>query len=213
MRISEKTVELTFAAQCTALMPAYPHPLWFGLTQRQEALLGFDACTRMHAGLMLFQFKASRKGTSRLRRYTVPHDQLQRLQNLATTMPSVGIYYVFPRMEDSSELASAPDLLSQSLLVDVRSLRHPFPPPLSPDGSIRRGFSHRVELDLRSNKITFYSEPVVAKSVAVNQHLDRANQELQPVSQDDKAKIFSWVGAFTGASAGMLVPLSSELGG
>ena len=111
MRITEKTIELTFAAQCAAFMPA--KPIWFGLSQQQEARLGFDACTRMNAALMLFQFKASSKGTNRLRKYTAPHDQLQHLQLLSRNFQSINIFYVFPRVEDSTDLTANPDLLEQ----------------------------------------------------------------------------------------------------
>ena len=46
MRIAEKTIELNFCAQLTARCRGL---LWFGLTQKQEAAAGFDACTRLHA--------------------------------------------------------------------------------------------------------------------------------------------------------------------
>lgn len=205
MRISERTIELTFAAQCATFVPA--RPIWFGLTQQQEARLGFDACTRMNAGMMLFQFKASRNGTSRLRRYTAPHDQLQHLQLLARNFPSINIFCVFPQVEDSTELTANPDLLSQCSLVDVRTLPDPFPPPTNLDGTIRRNFSHNVELDLQSRVITFRSGPVQAKSLIVDDYLKHMQDRFEPVSKKDKSNIFALVGAFSGASVGLLVPI------
>lgn len=57
MRLSEKTVETSFAAQLSQRWSW--KPIWFGLTQKQEAVAGFDLCTRMCGRLVLFQFKAS----------------------------------------------------------------------------------------------------------------------------------------------------------
>ena len=66
MRVSEKTIELNFCAQFAA---RYGEPvLWFGLTQKQEARLGFDAWTRMGGRLLVFQFKASNDTLSSGRR-------------------------------------------------------------------------------------------------------------------------------------------------
>ena len=74
MRLSEKTIELTFCSQygrsCGFDM------IWFGLTQKQEARAGFDACTRLGGRLILLQFKASnyvlRNG---YRRFIFKHNQ------------------------------------------------------------------------------------------------------------------------------------------
>jgi hypothetical protein len=206
MRISEKTIELTFAAQCASFMSA--PPIWFGLTQQQEARLGFDACTRMNGGLVLFQFKASSNGTNRLRRYTASHDQLQHLQLLSRNFPSVSIYYVFPRIEDSTELASNPDLLSQCHLVDIGTLPDPFPPPTNIDGSMRKNFSHNVELNLATGVIRFHSEPVDAETFVAASYLKEMLRRIEPVSDNDKANIFAMVGAFSGASIGLLTPIS-----
>ena len=206
MRITEKTIELTFAAQCAAFMPA--QPIWFGLSQQQEARLGFDACTRMNAALLLFQFKASSNGNARLRKYTAPHDQLQHLQLLARNFQSVNIFYVFPRVEDSTELAANPDLLGECQFVDVRTLPDPFPAPTNKDGSIRKNFSHNVELELATNIITFHSDPVQAKSTTATEYLEQMSKRFEPVSKKDNANIFAIVGAFSGASVGLLVPIS-----
>jgi hypothetical protein len=54
MRISEKTVELNFCSQFTRLFNG--GIIWFGLTQRQEAQAGFDACTKV--GGLLFSFSS-----------------------------------------------------------------------------------------------------------------------------------------------------------
>jgi hypothetical protein len=205
MRITEKTIELTFAAQCAAMMPA--HPIWFGLTQQQEARLGFDACTRMNAAMLLFQFKASSGGTAQFRRYKAPHDQLQHLQLLARNFPSLNIFYVFPRVEDSTELAANPDLLSECLLVDVRALKDPMPVPTNRDGPVRKSFCHEVELDLHTDTIVFHSEPVLAKSANAQQFLEAFSKRLEPVSNKDKENIFALVGAFSGAAVGILAPI------
>jgi len=57
MRLSEKTIELTFCHQFGRL--ASSGLIWFGLTQKQESIAGFDACTKMRGRLLIFQFKAS----------------------------------------------------------------------------------------------------------------------------------------------------------
>src|ERR1700686_3423585 len=71
MKLAEKTLELTLCHQLGATLfpwPAWPaphgvpQPIWFGLTQKQEAAAGFDAVTRLHGDrLLLLQFKAGRK--------------------------------------------------------------------------------------------------------------------------------------------------------
>ena len=54
MRISEKTIELNFCAQATFLCGLGLK--WFGLTQRQEAKAGFDACGKLGGRLLILQF-------------------------------------------------------------------------------------------------------------------------------------------------------------
>lgn len=90
MRLAEKTLELTLCHQIGATLfqwPPWPprggpQPIWFGLTQRQEAEAGFDAAARLHGGrLLLLQFKAGRKLKNGSVRFTAPHKQLSALQS------------------------------------------------------------------------------------------------------------------------------------
>jgi hypothetical protein len=77
-RLSEKTLELTICSQISFYAG---HPMtWFGLTQREEARAGFDACTTLNGRLFVFQFKASNITTNRgARRFTAPHNQMEKL--------------------------------------------------------------------------------------------------------------------------------------
>lgn len=82
MKLSEKTLELNICAQASRLLGAKKKILWFGLTQKQEAKAGFDACTKLGGRLLIFQFKASnRLLRSNERVFLVPHDQLEALRN------------------------------------------------------------------------------------------------------------------------------------
>lgn len=82
MRLSEKTLELNICAQMHSVVSPHTRLLWFGLTQRQEARWGFDACTRL--GGRLLQFKASnRMLRNGARRFQLSHRQLTALQRLA----------------------------------------------------------------------------------------------------------------------------------
>lgn len=54
MRLSEKTIEFNFCAQATQMFMAQGRvPIWFGLTQKQEAQSGFDAARK---GVVFRQF-------------------------------------------------------------------------------------------------------------------------------------------------------------
>ena len=57
MRLSEKTLEINFCAQFSAV--CHHTILWYGLTQGEEAALGFDVATQLGGTSLLFQVKAS----------------------------------------------------------------------------------------------------------------------------------------------------------
>src|SRR6266700_124976 len=153
MRLSEKTIELNFCAQLTAGTPT--PVLWFGLTQRQEAAAGFDAATRFHGRVLLFQFKASdyilRSG---YRRFYLSHHQMKALQTRAKgRMRSV--FYAFPFLGTTVELASNPLLLTQTGLLDVSTLPS-IGPPTTSVGSPRKNELHYA--DVRPWAATLHSE-------------------------------------------------------
>ncbi|HQM27680.1 MAG TPA: hypothetical protein PKW97_14365 [Syntrophorhabdus sp.] len=126
MRLSEKTLELSLCAQFAAQWNLR-NAIWFGLTQTQEKKLGFDACSRISGRLLILQFKASnlmvqpQRFQVPRRRFTVPHDQLVNLCNLATGLPRA-VYYVFPDLGTTRELSRNQDLVQQTWFLDLSAL-------------------------------------------------------------------------------------------
>ena len=122
MKLSEKTLELNICAQVSQFMSRKQKLLWFGLTQRQEARAGFDACAKIGGRLIIFQFKAShRLLKSKKRVFLVPHSQLVALFKIAKAHRR-SVYYAFPLIGNTQELKVNSDLLSQTWLVDVSAL-------------------------------------------------------------------------------------------
>lgn len=128
MRLTEKTIELSFCSQLTGQL-GVRDAIWFGLSQQQECELGFDACSALDGYLLILQFKAcysrkvnirfSRTGVTALsRRYTVPHDQLCKLKHLATFFTD-SVYYVYPDIGNTHELTLNSNLVSQTWLQKV----------------------------------------------------------------------------------------------
>lgn len=155
MRLSEKTLELNFCAQATASV-APRRLLWFGLTQKEEAKLGFDACTNLGGRLLIFQFKASNQVVGSARRFRAPHGQMVRLQGL---IPATGaVFYALPLLGSTADLARNPDVLGQSRLLDVATLPNPMPAPTKKNGALRRSGIHY--LDAYSSHVTIHSDPV-----------------------------------------------------
>jgi hypothetical protein len=116
-RLSEKTIELTICSQISF----YSGHLmtWFGLTQREEARAGFDACTALNGRLFIFQFKASNQIVrSGARRFIAPHIQMQKLQGICQGIRGV-VYYVFPLIGNTDELVASPNVLDQTYVLDV----------------------------------------------------------------------------------------------
>jgi len=132
-RLSEKTLELSITAQLTHRL-GVANAIWFGLTQRQERLLGYDIASTVAGRLLVLQFKASsvirhpRRYATPRRVFSLPHQQLTRLQELAAEFPGA-VYYVLPDIGTEAELARNSDLVAQSWLLDVVPLPVPFPAP------------------------------------------------------------------------------------
>lgn len=144
MRLREKTLELNF---CTQFERFVNSPIiWFGLTQKQEAQAGFDACTRLGARLFLFQFKASAHTLrSGARQFVAEHDQMQKLRNRCGSV-NRSIFYVFPMTGTTLELANNPDLMSNTWLLDVVDLPATIPPPTTKAGTPRKNELHYVDV-------------------------------------------------------------------
>jgi hypothetical protein len=145
MRLSEKTIELTFCHQAGQILG--PQMIWFGLTQDQESKLGFDVCTQLNGRLFVIQFKASSKILKRTneRQFKAPHDQMTNLKRLCRGRRA--IYYAFPMVGTTAEIVANTDLLSQTWLLDVASLPSPVPDPMKKDGTgIRKSRIHYVNV-------------------------------------------------------------------
>jgi hypothetical protein len=153
--VSEKTVELNVCAQVPAL--AGQRLLWFGVTQKQERKLGFDAAVRLNGRVLLFQFKASNWTLSGgERRFQVSHDQLRALRRQLKAHRRT-VFYAFPMIGETAEIgANAGDFLSTTWLVDVADL-DTLREPTRRDGRPRLTKRHYV--DLRPPRAVFHSEP------------------------------------------------------
>lgn len=157
MRLSEKSIELNFCAQVGRRMGQ--HVFWFGLTQAQEAIAGFDLATRVGGRVLLFQIKASRTILKRsgARQFMAPHDQLRSLQQRAHV--GRGVFYVLPDFGTTAEVAKLKDPLARTWLFDVSQIPDPFPPPtVSRTGARRKSGFHYF--DLEPPTLTIKSEPV-----------------------------------------------------
>ncbi|MGB5909060.1 MAG: hypothetical protein WBG87_16740 [Stenotrophomonas maltophilia] len=169
MKLSEKTLELNICAQASRLLGAKHQILWFGLTQKQEAKAGFDACTKLAGRLLIFQFKASnRLLKSNERVFLAPHDQLDALRNQVKAS-SRSVFYAFPLVGSTSELKKNPDLLSQTWLVDVASLSS-IGLPTKSDGTLRKNGCHNVYVTPK--KAVFHSEPVSAEAMSFGSFIE-----------------------------------------
>lgn len=164
MKISEKTLELNICAQMHSVVAPKQRLLWFGLTQRQEARWGFDACTKLGGRLLVFQFKASnhvlRNGA---RKFQLDHVQLTKLQGLAGSYMR-SVFYAFPLVGNTRELAKSKSLLHDTWLLDLAPLPA-IPTPTKKDKTPRRNGRHNAQI--RPGKITIYSDPVNAELVSM----------------------------------------------
>jgi len=170
MRLSEKTMELNICAQINQLLNR--QILWFGLTQKQEAIAGFDAATKLEGRILLFQFKASNNILKNgARRFYLEHGQLQKLRDRVRENRLRSIFYVFPLFGDTSELkeqtddltGNGGDFLKNTWVLDVSTLPNPFPQPNSTKhpNQIRKSNLHYA--DVKPHNIVIHSDPVEAK--------------------------------------------------
>ena len=162
-RLSEKSVELNFPRELDPLIgPAF----WFGLTQRQEAELGFDALTTLCGRLMAFQYKVSSHVLTRrrpgARQFKAPHEQMERLVSLG--LPPQTVYYVLPDLGTTQDMAASGwRLLPRTWLLDIADLPSPLPAPTTSDGGPRSSGVHYLDLDAANGKVVMHSEPHVLR--------------------------------------------------
>ena len=153
MRLSEKTIELNICAEIARTRK--PRTTWFGLTQKQEAEAGFDACAKLGGRLVLLQFKASSHQTKAGRRFNLPHDQLVALAKRCSGFPR-SVLYVFPLIGTTSELQGAHDFLSNTWFLDVSALLS-LGAPTRIDGALRKTGVHYC--DVTPGLAVIHSEP------------------------------------------------------
>jgi hypothetical protein len=153
MRLSEKTIELNVCSQFGSLN--IPPLIWFGLTQKQEARAGFDACTRLRGRLLILQFKASNYDVNGMRRFRLNHNQLTALRQRCRPYKRA-VFYVFPLIGNSHELAQNQNFLSTTWLLDVNHLQS-LSAPTKMNGQPRKDQMHNAYV--RPGFVIIHSEP------------------------------------------------------
>ena len=136
MKLSEKTLELNFCYQFPALLKC--NVLWLGLTQKQEAQEGFDACAKMHGRIIIFQFKAPSKALKPYN-FRLDHEQLKALKDTSNSNDAE-IYYAFPLLSVTAEISHKPNVPEHTWLLDVSKL----PIPSEIPGSSAKRKMHSV---------------------------------------------------------------------
>lgn len=181
MRIPEKTIELNF---CRGFLNNSGHDIiWFGLTQKQEAKAGFDACARLGSKLILFQIKASNKVLKKngARRFLAEHNQMQTLRNQVKNNRL--IYYVLPIVGNTLEPCSGLCFSSCSLYLDVAMLPTVIPPP-NAKGKIpiklRKNNCHYIDSHPDRMKAVIHSEPFEIKLLSADDLERKLAEYFQP---------------------------------
>lgn len=168
MRISEKTFELTLCSQFSWLHTRWmrpfffngpEQPLWFGLTQKQEAQAGFDAATRLNSGRILIpQFKSGRRLKNGRICFKAPHSQLIALKARVKAQKRL-IFYVLPEVTHTHELNTGrPWLLTTTWLLDVSDI-----PTIGAPS--RKSQIHNLTLDTESETVEIASDPVKVQAI------------------------------------------------
>lgn len=135
MALSEKTLEINICAQLAEHIRAKYglRVFWYGLTQAEEAKLGYDTSFKVGALQTVFQFKAPKSlltRTSYVRSsgvsmkaggyvYDVPHAQMQTLLGHVTTNPQIVGFYCFPTVFN---VPPSNFMLDKTLLVGLSGL-------------------------------------------------------------------------------------------
>lgn len=154
------------------MMHGEAQPIWFGLTQAQEARAGFDAATRLNGGrILLLQFKAGRELAGGRIRFHAPHHQMSSLQRRLKDKSRL-IYYVLPEATQTRELSQPQWLVQTTWFLDVANI-----PKLSIP--MRKSKAHHITLERRTGAVTITSDPVHAQAVTWP-HLIQHTQDLAP---------------------------------
>lgn len=160
MRLSEKTIELNICAQINQYLNR--RIVWFGLTQRQEAKMGFDTAFELGGRILIFQFKASNNvlRSTGARRFYLEHYQLLNLINLTSRLRR-SVFYVFPMIGSTKELNdNHGDFLDKTWLLDVSTLPDDITVPT------KKAYPHEPRknplhyADVLPPSVTIRSEPI-----------------------------------------------------
>lgn len=137
--------------------------IWFGLTQRQEARLGFDLAAQLGGRILILQFKASDRILSNgRRRFVSHHDQMVNLRRICRSPRA--IYYVLPDIGVTADLHRDPCVLPQSWFLDVSSLPASIPVPTTGRSRRQRKSGlHYIDLDPAKGDAVVHSEPISVK--------------------------------------------------
>lgn len=196
MKVSEKTLELTLCSQLTWLnnhwfCPQFihgPQPIWFGLTQRQEARAGFDAATRLRNGrILLLQFKAGRRLRGGAIRFHAPHQQLQALQGRIRNQERL-LFYVLPEVTRTSELNHHGSwILASTWFLDVAAI----PTLKAPK---RHNQHHYLTLFSHSGLVRITSDPVDVHATRGTDLVDRYGWSSFGGEYENFEKFWSYAG-------------------
>lgn len=186
MRIPEKTIELNF---CKGFPQLLGHDLiWFGLTQKQEAKAGFDACARSNSTLMLFQLKASnnllKNGT---RRFLAEHDQMQVLRNQVKKNRLV--YYVLPIIGTTPEIIHGLCFSHCSRYLDISQLPPTIPFPYAKGTkppTKRKNNCHYVDLAPNLATATIHSDPFEVKLLSADDLKNTLNSREENLPENSE---------------------------
>jgi hypothetical protein len=211
MKLSEKTLELTICSQvfsfpCCVECWEWKRklefqrrcPIWFGLTQKQEARAGFDAAIRLKARILFLQFKASNKIVGNARRFSASHNQMASLMQRVRAHRS--IYYCLPDVGNTAELSTRRCVACRTYLLDVASI------PKSIEAPSRKSGNHFLDLVAKSKSLTIRSDPVECK-VQTFDDLFSSSEEVGTVIQESEKESFIELASFFDVNTvGLLLP-------
>lgn len=176
MRFNEKTFEINYCAQASALWATQYRTVWWGLTQRQERQYGFDAATMVGSRYVIFQFKMLKRTEVEAQNnelhYQAEHFQMVDLRRRATRPGAV--FYVLPTIETMADMLRNSDMINQSWLLDVAQLPRTIQQPQGVyNKSNRKGVPpHRIHLTPPTGVV--HSEPIDVKVQGFKDVFNRA---------------------------------------
>jgi len=165
MKVAEKTLELSLCAQLSSVFVPSGwakmrlwEPVWFGLTQAQEARAGFDAGMRLPGGIcILLQFKRGRRRTDGRIHFDAQHHQLIALTERVNSRRRC-VYYVLPSVTNTNELNNGQiALLDSTWFLDVAEI-----PRL--EAPSRKSEKHQFLLNPKDGVVEIRSNPVFVQA-------------------------------------------------